>query len=242
LPSSPSAEAALKYDAFTSATLDEKWAAGEMHDASGTRHAYLDPNARIATGSGAVEITIDPFTRFHDSVPILNNPKALFLSRERFLTPPRSSTVFSAEMAIETLRALPGDLRDAFGTFNVLDFETGVVLDFAATNELLFIVFERLLIPGVTTPDQYFTYRIVLEVDTEPGQPHHYAIRYDRAWNRAEWMLDGLKVYEATVPAEVNAFNMAFGLFSSRDIRKYSRAEREHGQGARGWWRNFEVA
>jgi hypothetical protein len=52
---------------------------------------------------------------------------------------------------------LSGDLRDAFGTFNLLDFQSGVVLDFAVTNELVYIVFERLLIPGITSQDQYFT-------------------------------------------------------------------------------------
>jgi hypothetical protein len=229
------------YDEFTSPSLDEKWLAGEMRDPDGAVHRYLDPNAKISTGEGAVEVLINPFSRFHDTIPILNNPKALFLSRQEFATPPRSTSLFAADMGIETYHALPGDLRDAFGTFNVLDFKTGVVLDFAATNELVFIVFERLLVPGVTTAGQYFTYRIALEVDTRPGQVHHYAIGYDRAWSRAEWFLDGSKVYEATVPTEVDAFNLAFGLFSSRDIHRYSRSEREHGQGARGWWRNFEV-
>lgn len=232
----------MKYDDFNSAELSAgKWLVGEYRDAEGQVHAYYDPNTQIATGGGQVRLTIDPFTRFHDSVPALNNPKTTYRSRERFATPPGSRTLFEVDMAVETFRALPGDLRDAFATFNVVDHNTGVVFDFAVTNEIVYIIHERLLLPGVTTPEMYFAHRIVLEVDTNPGQAHHYGISYERNWSRAEWFVDGKKVYEATVPTEVDGFRFGFGLFSSRRLDKFSREEREHGQGASGTWSNFSV-
>jgi hypothetical protein len=146
------------YDDFHSATLDpSRWHIGQMYDAEGAAHEYLDANAIVETGDGRVQVSVNPFSRFHDTVPVLNNPKALYLSTQRLETPPGSRTTFECDMSVETFHALSGDLRDAFGTFNLLHFQSGVVLDFAVTNELVYIVFERLLIPGITSQDQYFT-------------------------------------------------------------------------------------
>jgi hypothetical protein len=88
----------------------------------------------------------------------------------------------------------------------------------------------------VTTRDDYFCHRVVLEIDTAPGQSHHVAIRYDAGDKHAEWFADGRLVYWADPPVRISGFNLGMGLFSSREIHKYPRAEREHGQGAVGRW------
>jgi hypothetical protein len=225
------------YDDFRSPDLDPaRWAIAEMRQADGSPYRYADPNARVTTGQGSLELTINPFSRWHDSVQTLNNPKQLYISTRRFETPPGSVVDFETDMAITTYGQIPYSLRDAFGTMNLLDFRSGMVLDFAATNDTSYVVYERLHIPGVTTKEEYFAHRIVLEVEARPGLEHHLMIRYDRDRNSAEWFADGERVYWAEVPVPVEGFNLGMGLFSSREIGRYSRAEREHGQGATGRW------
>lgn len=225
------------YDDFTSPRLDERrWTIAAFPTPDGGLSACLDRNTVVATGDGALTASIQPFTRFHDEVPILNNPKLLYLSTRRFETAPGTLVQFETDLAITTSGQIPWNLRDAFGTINLIDLATGLVLDFAASNDTFFVVYERLLLPGVTTRDEYFCHRVVLEVDTAPGQSHHVAIRYDRDANHADWMVDGQRVYWADPPVPIEGFALGMGLFSSRELHKFSRAEREHGQGASGRW------
>jgi hypothetical protein len=228
----------LVYDDFTSPEVDPaRWRIAEFQDPADSRLLpATDRNARVTTGDGALTVDIRPFSRFHDTVPILNNPKQLYVSTQRFPTPPGARVTFETELAITTEGQIPWHLRDAFGTINLLDFQTGMVLDFAASNDTFFVVYERLVLPNVTTREDYFCHRVVLEVDTAPGQSHHVAISYDAQANHAEWYADGRRVYWADPPVRIEGFNLGMGLFSSREIHKYSRAEREHGQGAVGRW------
>jgi hypothetical protein len=225
------------YDDFTTPELDpERWIVAAFRAPDGSLSPCLDRNAVIATGDGALSATIRPFTRFHDEVPILNNPKLLYLSTRRFATPPGSIVQFETDLAITTYKQIPWNLRDAFGTINLIDLSTGIVLDFAASNDTFFVVYERLVLPDVTTREDYFCHRVVLEVDTAPGQLHHVSIRYDRDANHADWFVDGRHVYWTDPPVPIESFALGMGLFSSREIQKFSRAEREHGQGASGRW------
>lgn len=225
------------YDDFATPEVDtERWGIAEFRAPDGSLAASTDANARVTTGDGSLKVHIHPFTRFHDEVPILNNPKQLYVSKRRFETPPGAVATFETDLAVTTCGQIPWNLRDAFGTINLLDFSTGMVLDFAASNDTVFVVYERLVLPGVTTPGDYFCHRVALEVDTAPGQKHHVAIRYDRDASHADWFADGKHVYWAEVPVPVEGFNLGMGLFSSREIHKFSRQEREHGQGATGEW------
>lgn len=229
------------YDDFTTEELDEdRWEVASVSHETGP-YRYEDPNAEVRTGDGHLEVSIQPFSAFHDEIQVLNNPKQLYMSTARIATPPGSVTTFATSMAITTQGQIPWNLRDAFGTINLLDFTTGMVLDFAATNDTLFIVYERLLLPGVTTPEEYFAHRVVLEVDTVPGTEHDLAIRYDRDAARATWYVGDELVYEAETPVPIEGFRLGMGLFSSREIDKYSREEREHGQGAAGRWGPWRI-
>ena len=235
-------EERVVYDDFAAPHLDEsRWGIAEMRRADGGSYPYADPNARVRTGDGRLELAIHPFTRFHDTVQVLNNPKQLYISRRRFATPPGTVVEFATRMAVTTSGQIPWNLRDAFGTLNLLDFSSGVVLDFAATNDTVYAICERLLIPGVTTEEERYSHRVVLEVEAGPGREHAYAIRYDRDRAWADWFVDGQRLYWATIPVPIAGFNLGMGLFSSREIERYSRAEREHGQGATGRWGPWTV-
>lgn len=233
----------LVYDDFRGPELDqERWTVAAFRGPDGELSACMDRNAVITTGDGRLHATIRPFSRFHDAVPILNNPKLLYVSTRRFETPPGSVTQFDTDLAVTTYDQIPWNLRDAFGTINLIDLSTGMVLDFAASNDTFFVVYERLVLPNVTTPVDYFCHRIVLEVETRPGQSHHVAIRYDRDRNHADWFVNGKHVYWADPPVPIQGLALGMGLFSSREIHRFSRAEREHGQGASAQWGPWRIS
>lgn len=230
------------YDAFTEAELNPaRWTILQARGPDGTLHAYQDSNATVHTGDGALELTIVPFTRFHDSDPLQNNAKQMYRSAEPIPVPATGSLTVEVDMAVRTYGQVPYDLMDAFATVNLFDLSTGMVLDAAATNDTVYALTERLLIPGVTSKEDHYLHRTVLDVPTGPGASHHYAIRYQPEASLATWYVDGRRLYWAGVPVPVQAFHLGMALFSARDLARYSRAEREHGQGARARWGAWTV-
>jgi hypothetical protein len=231
------------YDDFTGEELDPaRWRILTVRGVDGEQHAYQDRNARWRTGDGRFELTIDPFSRFHDTDPKQNNAKQMYQSVQRFTVPAAGQLRLEVGMAVRTYGQIPYDLLDAFGTMNVFDLETGVVFNFAVTNDTVYAVVERLPIPGVSRPEERYVHRVVLEVPTEPGREHHFAIAYEAETSEAAWYVDGERAYWARIPVPVKGFHVGMGLFSARDLTRYSHAEREHGQGASGWWGPWRIA
>ncbi|MEV8021403.1 DUF6081 family protein [Streptomyces sp. NPDC086554] len=233
---------AWTYDDFTSGGLDPaRWSVMATTGADGKTRHYQDRNAQVRTGDGRFELTVNPFTRFHDTDPRQNNAKQMYRSVRRFLVPPTGQLTFEVDMAVRTFGQVPHDLLDAFGTVNLFDLDTGVVLNAAATNDCVYALVERLVMPGVTEPHEHYIHRVVSEVPTEPGREHRYSISYRAETSEAEWRVDGQVVYWARLPAPVTGFNAGMALFSARDLSRYTRAEREHGQGATGRWGPWRV-
>ncbi|MEV0776495.1 DUF6081 family protein [Streptomyces sp. NPDC050433] len=230
------------YDDFTTVELDPaRWRIMSMEGADGERRRYQDRNARLRTGDGRFELTVDPFSRFHDTDPRRNNAKQMYRSVRRFAVPAEGRLTFEVDMAVRTYRQIPYDLLDAFGTVNLFDVDTGVVLNAAATNDTLYAVVERLVLPGVTRPHEHYIHRTVMDVPTEPGLEHRFAISYRADTSEAEWYVDGQLAYWARIPVPVAGFDAGMALFSARDLTRYTRAEREHGQGATGRWGPWRV-
>ncbi|MFJ7269985.1 DUF6081 family protein [Streptomyces sp. NPDC099050] len=233
---------AWTYDDFTSGELDPaRWTVMAVQGVDGQRHLYQDRNALVRTGDGRLELTVDPFTRFHDTDPRQNNAKQMYQSVRRFPVPATGQLTFEVDMGVRTLGQIPYDPVDAFGTVNLFDLDTGVVLNTAATNDTVYAVVERLVLPGVTAPHDHYMHRVILDVPTEPGREHHYAITYRAETQEAQWYVDGRLTYWARLPVPVAAFSAGMALFSARDLSRYTRAEREHGQGAAGWWGPWRV-
>src|SRR5262249_25067013 len=77
------------YDHFASPRLDPgRWQLVRVKDAEGVVHQYSDRNAIVRTGNGRLEMTVHPFTRFHDRLPMLNNAKQMYISTEPISLPP----------------------------------------------------------------------------------------------------------------------------------------------------------
>ncbi|MFE1439662.1 DUF6081 family protein [Streptomyces sp. NPDC058739] len=230
------------YDDFTGGGLDPaRWSVLEVPGADGRPVRYEDRNARTRTGDGRFELTVDPFSRFHDSDPRRNNAKQMYRSVRSFAVPESGLLTFEVEMAVRTYGQIPHDLLDAFGTVALFDLDSGVVLNASATNDSVYALVERLPLPGVSGPDGHYTHRVLTQVPTEPGQPHRYTLTYRAGTREARWYVDGLLVYWARLPVPVTAFTAGMALFSARDLTRYSRAEREHGQGATGSWGPWRV-
>ncbi|MBQ1023703.1 DUF6081 family protein [Micromonospora sp. C95] len=233
---------AWTYDDFTTPALDpDRWEILRVSGNDGVRHAYQDRNARLHCGDGAFEMSIVPFSRFHDTSPIQNNAKQMYRSTQRFLAPAEGELRFEVNMAVRTYGQVPYDLLDAFGTVNVFDLETGVVFNVAATNDSVYAVVERLALPGIDEPGEPYVHRVVLDVPTEPGREHHYAIAYRAETSEAAWYVDGKRAYWARIPVPVSGFHAGMALFSARDLTRYTRAEREHGQGATARWSGWTI-
>ncbi|GAA4444168.1 DUF6081 family protein [Phytohabitans houttuyneae] len=233
---------AWTYDDFTSGELDPaRWTVMSIAGADGQTHTYQDRNARVHTGDGRLELTVNPFTRFHDSDPRQNNAKQMYRSVRRFTAPPAGELAFEVDMGVRTFGQIPYDLLDAFGTVNLFDLETGVVLNAAATNDTVYAVVERLVLPGVTRPDDYYIHRVVLDVPTEPGLVHAYTVTYRAETSEVEFRVDGRLAYWTRLPVPVTGFTAGMALFSARSMSRYTRAQREHGQGAAGSWGPWRV-
>jgi hypothetical protein len=233
---------AWTYDDFTSSALDPaRWRIMAITGADGEQHRYEDRNARVRTGDGRLELTVNPFTRFHDTDPRQNNAKQMYRSVRRFAVPPAGGLTFEVGMGVRTYGQIPFDLLDAFGTVNLFDLETGVVLNAAATADTVYAVVERLVLPGVTRPHEHYIHRVVLDVPTEPGRTHDYAVSYRAETCEVEFRVDGRLVYWTRLPVPVTGFTAGMALFSARDPARYPRAQREHGQGATGWWGPWRV-
>ncbi|SHN26461.1 DUF6081 family protein [Actinacidiphila paucisporea] len=236
------AVAAWTYDDFTSGELDPaRWGIMSVTGADGVRHQYRDRNAQVRTGDGRLELTVNPFTRFHDTDPRQNNAKQMYRSVRRFLVPAAGVLSFEVEMGVRTYGQIPHDLLDAYGTVNLFDLQTGVVLNAAATDDTVYAVVERLAIPGVTQRHEHYVHRVVLPVPTEPGREHRYAITYRAQTSQVEFQVDGQLVYWAWLPVPVVGFHAGMGLFSARDLTRYQRGDREHGQGATGRWGPWKI-
>ncbi|MFF1715875.1 DUF6081 family protein [Streptomyces sp. NPDC058268] len=230
------------YDDFTSRELDSaRWKIMAINGADGERHRYQDRNARMRIDEGRFEVTVNPFTRFHDTDPRQNNAKQMYQSVRRFPVPAAGDLTFEVEMGVRTYDQIPHDPLDAFGTVNLFDLDTGVVLNAAATNDALYALVERLVIPGVTLPHEHYIHRVVLDVPTEPGLEHRYAVTYRAKTSEVEFRVDGELAYWARLPVPVAAFHAGMALFSARDLSRYARAEREHGQGATGRWGPWQI-
>lgn len=233
---------AWTYDDFTSGELDSaRWRIMAIDGADGETHHYQDRNARVRTGDGRFELTVNPFTRFHDADPRQNNAKQMYRSVRRFAVPAAGQLTVEVDMGVRTYGQVPHDLLDAFGTVNLFDLETGVVLNAAATNDTVYAVVERLVIPGVTRPHEHYVHRAVMNVVTEPGREHRYTITYRAATAEAQWYVDGQLAYWARLPVPVAGFDAGMALFSARDLSRYTRGEREHGQGATGRWGPWRI-
>jgi hypothetical protein len=187
-----------------SITYDDFATAGDWPGDKWYRHLPIpglwDPAAVVICSGGpdgtlALEARRFTLTRRdgHDNV------KALIYSTAEF--GPGDGGVFgvAAAMRVTTFgtennpyNVDPGDVRLGCGAFNTIDLKTWMVFDFFVSGSRIVALYERLPFgAGTDNPYPAFTELIPTDASTKQGEWHRYAIRYDRARDRVEWVVDG---------------------------------------------------
>ena len=230
------------YDDFAGDKLDQtKWTVAAFPAADGSFWRWEEPHAEIKTANGKLELAVNPYTKFHNQVQIFDNPKHLLLGAETFPVPEKESISFSFQMGAITHNGDPDDFRDGFASLNVLDFATGMVFDFIATSAKIGIIYERLLIPGVTTPKEAFT-EIVEVAPNQAGKLSDFIISYSRPHSRVKFILNGKPVYtRKNLPVLPANLNIGMGLITLRPIQNGKSASCR-GQGGTGIWADIRVS
>ncbi len=220
---------------------DSKWVQAGFQTPDGFWE-YREPNALILVQNGKLRVTAAPLTRSHDSVQILDNAKHMYFSRERFVVPDEGEISVETEIRARVLNGTPEDLYDGFVSLNLLDFATGLAIDFFVCNEKCATVYARLPFPGVSIGDapagkpRVFAIFKELPLPDGPQQPHRYKIAYSRAEDTFSWYVNEELVNRETgVPVKMDGFLCALGLMTEKDIRDGKSASL-HGQGLIGEW------
>ena len=220
---------------------DGEWQLAGVPLGDGNFWMYEDRNARIMTGNDNIGIDIPRFSHSHDQVQIFDNPKQLYLTKSGYELGQGGLLGFSCRMNGAIVNGDLSDYRDGFCAFNVLDFASAMVFDIVSNGRKNWAIYERLLIPGLTTESDAFTHLIPLERATSPDQFLECTVIYDRNIDRAEYYIDDKLVYRADdVPVKIDRLQTGFGIITLHPIEN-GKSVSCRGQGARGTWGGFAV-
>ncbi len=230
------------YDGFEGDGLDPgRWARLETPLADGGKHVHLDPGAVVTVADGMLEVDVARFSLARDGAPTLDNPKVFYRSRQAFELPAAGPARFAVEMAAENHGGNPDDPRDGVVGFNVVDFRSGRVFDWLATERRIWAMHEQVAVAGID-PGAAFMHLVespLAQVDTTPGRSHDFAITLERDRGRARWHVDDVLCYEIERPGAIpERVRLGFGIFTIHPLRD-ERSTSLRGQGMRGRWRSF---
>jgi len=218
---------------------DINWTIAAVPLGNGNFWMYQDKNASVNYHDNSLNLIIDKFSSSHDHVQIFDNPKQLYLTKSSFKSGSNGLIGFSCKMKTRIINADPNDYREGFGAFNVLDFGSGMVFDIISNGSKLWIIYERLFMPGVTTMDQAFTRVIPINFSVDPELAPNCLIIYDKNSDRAEYYVDDQLAYIAqNIPVKVESFQTGFGFITLLPIES-GKSVSCRGQGGHGTWSDF---
>src|SRR2546428_12639745 len=101
------------YDDMSKGRVDpSKWKVLSFPMGNGENWIWEEPKARISSRNGGLALTVDPFTRKHDKIHMLDDPKQLYASTKTFPVSRDQVRAFEAEMGAETFRSNAAGLQD----------------------------------------------------------------------------------------------------------------------------------
>jgi len=230
------------YDNFSGLHLDSsKWTFATFPLADGNFWRWEEPEAKIKTGDGRLEITVSPYTRYHDQVQIFDNPKHLISGTRNIPVPEGSSISFSFKMGAITIDGDPNDFRDGLASFNVVDLTPGWSLTSLPLQPRFGVIYERLLMPGLTNSEEAFTEIVGLG----PNQPGHLTlcrIDYDSKEYKVDYWLNGKKILShSDLQVRPGNLFMEMGLITLRPIAN-GKSTSLRGQGGTGLWTDIKIS
>jgi hypothetical protein len=219
---------------------DENWTIAGVPLGDGNFWMYEDPNAVISTSDNVFRISITEFSKSNNQVQIFDNPKHLYLTKNNYKPGETGQVGFSSEMKSVINGGNPDDYRDGFGSFNVLDFATGMVFDIITNGQKTWVIYERLSMPGVTTEDEAFTDVIEITDFPNSGEFLNCKIIYNKQNDFAEFYCNDKMVYRAeNIPVKIESLLTGFGFITLHPIEN-GQSVSCRGQGGDGAWGNFK--
>lgn len=220
------------FEPWTDASLEE-WQPAAFPDGQGGTWTWAEPKAKVAQKPGWLELSVPRFTRSHGQVQIFDNPKHLLACARPIEVPERGVWV-EVEMAGEVHEPKSQAWSHGFVSFNLMDFEHGLILDGLANGTRTGVLFERLHIPGMIPPENAFTTIGEGPASPKPGALHRFRFEVRPEERTLHAFVDGKQVLEAlAVPARIQRFTPGFGLITLMPIRD-GRSTSLQGQGATG--------
>lgn len=213
---------------------DSKWIIGGFPG-----WEFREPNAVAVVQNGKLRVAVMPLTRTHPSVQFFDNAKHMYYSRERFEVPDGGGISIELDIRAQKLNGVPNDFYDGFVSVNLLDFTTGLAIDFFVSNECFATVYARLPFPGAVAPEdgghRYFALFKEQPLPKGERQTHRYRIDYDQGAAELSFFVEGELVNRETDVPRMEGFIAALGLMTEKDIVD-GQSVSCHGQGLIGEW------
>ena len=218
---------------------DSKWVIGGFPG-----WEFREPDAVVVVQNGRLRVAAVPLTRANASLQILDNAKHMYFSREKFAVPEGGRVSVELEIRAQKVDGPPDDFYDGFVSFNMLDFSTGIAVDFFVSNESFATVYARLPFPGSPPPEgegqKYFALFKEQPLPKGPRQPHRYRTEYSRGDGELTFCVDGQVVNREYGVPDMASFICALGLMTEKDMVD-GRSVSCHGQGLIGEWSPLRI-
>ena len=218
---------------------DSKWRIGGFPG-----WEFREPDAVVVVQNGIMRVAAVPLTRGNGAVQILDNAKHMYFSNETFTVPEGGAISVELSMRAQKVNGIADDFYDGFVSLNLLDFSTGLAVDFFVSNECFATVYARLPFPGSPPPDdagqKYFALFKEQPLPNGPQQEHRYRIDYDQGAAELSFYVEGELVNRETGVPKMASFIAALGLMTEKDIVG-GQSVSCHGQGLIGQWSPLTV-
>ena len=214
---------------------DSKWTIGGFPG-----WEFREPDAVVIAQNGDLRVAVMPLTRGNGAIQFLDNAKHMYFSRDRFEVPAGGEVSVEAEIRARKINGPPEDFYDGFVSLNLLDFSTGMAVDFFVSEQSFSTVYARLPFPGSSVADvndaaKYFALFKEQPLPKGAQERHRYRITYDQGAAELRFYVeDDLVNREVNVP-RMESFIAALGIMTEKDIVD-GKSVSCHGQGVAAEW------
>jgi hypothetical protein len=213
---------------------DSKWVIGGFPG-----WEFREPDAIPVVQNGRLRVAAMPLTRTNTMVQFFDNAKHMYYSTETFAVPADGEISVELDIRAQKLNGIPNDFYDGFVSINLLDFSTGLAVDFFVSNECFATVYARLPFPGAVAPEggpgKYFALFNEQPLPLGERQTHRYKITYNQGTDELFFYVEGALVnHEVNVP-KMESFIAALGIMTEKDLVD-GQSVSCHGQGMIAEW------
>ena len=229
------------YDDLAGSRLDEsRWTVREAPGPDGEIVRRTEPTAVWTYGSEGMRARVPRFTRFHDTDQGADHGKIVILSTKTFPVLSHGTLIIRADMAVQKLGGSADDFLDGMGSVNVVDPDTGLIMDIVSTGTKVGAIYEK------SPYDSQGAFAYVIDSPlhapiVEPGQWHRACVIIDAARRTAHWVVDDVEIFAARdLPIIPTRVLIGMGALTVRRLRD-NRSTSLRGQGLDVRWKDITV-